>query len=399
MFLGKAAAGGTSCLNGLELLAALDAASDVVDDLAEGRTHRHLDEAHVVDLAGQGEHLGSLGLLGTDGSEPLGTLEEDYGDVGEGLYVVDVGGLAEIAADCGERRLHGRLAPLALHRVDKGGLLTADEGSGSVAYFYVEIESRAEDVVSQQTVVAGLLHGYLETLHGQGILGADVHQTLGGSDTVAADGHGLDYRVGVALEDGTVHERAGVALVGVADHVLLLAGALGGYLPLETGGESSAAASSQTGLLDGLYGLLGSALEHLGQSLVAVAGYVLVDILGIDESAVTQSDTELLLIEAHVLRVADMLLGVGVLVEQTGDLAALDHMLLDDLLGVLRLHIGVESVVGNHLHDGTLLAETEAARHHHLHVIVHPRSGDLLPQPLDDPHALGRTAARTSAAQ
>ena len=60
MFLGKAAAGGTSRLNGLELLAALDAASDIVDDLAEGRTHGHLDEAHVVDLAGQGEHLGSL---------------------------------------------------------------------------------------------------------------------------------------------------------------------------------------------------------------------------------------------------------------------------------------------------------------------------------------------------
>ena len=126
---------------------------------------------------------------------------------------------------------------------------------------------------------------------------------------------------------------------------------------------------------------------------------IFVDILGIDESAVTQSDTELLLIEAHVLRVADVLLGVGVLIEQAGDLAALDHMLLDDLLGILRLDIGVESVVRYHLDDRTLFAETEAAGHHHLHVIVHPCGGNLLPQPLDDPHALGRTAARTSAAQ
>ena len=189
------------------------------------------------------------------------------------------------------------------------------------------------------------------------------------------------------------------ALVGVADHVFLLAGALGSYLPLETGGETSAAASSQTGLLDSLDGLLGSALEHLGQCLVTVAGYVLVYILGIDESAVTQSDTELLLIEAHVLRIADMLPGVGVLVEQTGDLAALDHVLLYDLLGILGLDICVEGIVWNHLHDRTFLTETEAACHHYLHVVVHSGSNNLLPQSLDDPGALGRTATRTSAAQ
>ena len=148
--------------------------------------------------------------------------------------------------------------------MNQGGLLTADEGSSSVADLYVEIESRTEDIVSQQTVVAGLLHGYLQTLDGQGVFGADVHQTFRGPDTVTADGHGLDDRVGVALENRAVHERSGVALVGVADHVFFLAWTLGGYLPFQAGRESSAATSSQTGLLDGLDGLLGSALEYLG---------------------------------------------------------------------------------------------------------------------------------------
>ena len=94
-----------------------------------------------------------------------------------------------------------------------------------------------------------------------------------------------------------------------------------------------------------------------------------------------------------------MLFGVGILVEQAGHLTALYHMLLDDLLGILRLHIGVECIVRYDLDDGTLLAETETAGHHHLDIVVHTGGGYLLSQSLHDPHALGRTAARTSAAQ
>ena len=179
--------------------------------------------------------------------------------------------------------------------MDQGRLLTAHKRSRTVAYLNIEIESRAEDVIPEQTVVAGLLHGYLETLHRQRVLGADVYQTLGGTDTITADGHGLDDRVGVALQDGAVHERSGIALVSVAHHVFLRTGTLRGNLPLQTGGESSAASSSQTGLLDGLNSLLRGTLQHFCQSLITVTGYIFVYILGIDESAVPQSDTELLL--------------------------------------------------------------------------------------------------------
>ena len=43
-----------------------DAAADVLDDLAQRRAHRHLDQAGVRDLAGQREDLGALALLGAD---------------------------------------------------------------------------------------------------------------------------------------------------------------------------------------------------------------------------------------------------------------------------------------------------------------------------------------------
>ena len=48
---------GPADLDGLKLPAAFDAAADVVDDLAQRRAHGHLDEAGVVDVAGQGESL------------------------------------------------------------------------------------------------------------------------------------------------------------------------------------------------------------------------------------------------------------------------------------------------------------------------------------------------------
>ena len=64
MLLGDAAAGGAADLRGLELLAAGDAAADVVDDLAERHADGHLDQAGVLDGAGEGEDLGALALLG-----------------------------------------------------------------------------------------------------------------------------------------------------------------------------------------------------------------------------------------------------------------------------------------------------------------------------------------------
>ena len=58
-------------LDRLESLAAGDAAADVEDDLPQGDAHGHFDQAGVVDLAGQGEDLGALALLGADAGEPV----------------------------------------------------------------------------------------------------------------------------------------------------------------------------------------------------------------------------------------------------------------------------------------------------------------------------------------
>ena len=118
-----------SHLRGLEVPPVRDPAADAVDDLAQGGSHRHLDEAGVVHLAGQREDLRPLAALGADPAVPVAALEDDQRDVRQRLDVVDVGRLALVAPHGGERRARARHPALALERGDQGRFLTADEGA------------------------------------------------------------------------------------------------------------------------------------------------------------------------------------------------------------------------------------------------------------------------------
>ena len=154
---GQTAAQRAAGLHGLELLAVGDAAADVEDDLAQRDAHRHFDQAGVVDLAGQGEDGGAGRLLGADGLEPLGALQDDLGRHGVALDVVDVGRLAPQAGDGREGRAGPRLAALAFDGGHQRGLLAADERAGAFLDLQVEGEAGAEDVLAQQAVLVRLL--------------------------------------------------------------------------------------------------------------------------------------------------------------------------------------------------------------------------------------------------
>ena len=398
VLLGEAAAGGAAGLDGLELLAALDAAADVVDDLAERRAHRDFDEADVVDLAGEGEDLGTLGLLGADGGEPRRALGQDDRHVGEGLDVVDVGRTAHVAGFGRERRLERRLAALAFHRVDEGGLFAADERAGAVADFDVEVEPRAENVLAEQAVFAGLGDGNLEPLDGERVFGADVDEAVVGVDAPAADHHGFDDRIRVAFHDGTVHERARIAFVRIADDVFVGGVELAGDFPLQSGREAGAAAAAQAAGLDVGEHLGAVALQAVGQGLVAVAGDVLQDVLRIDETAVAERDAHLLAVEIHVLGVTDVGAGGRVLVEQALDLLALDDVRRDDLFHVIRTDGGVEGVVRHNFDNGAFLAEAEAAGNEDVDLVGDPAFLQHGLETFYDPGTFGGLATGTAAA-
>ena len=105
----------------------------------------------------------------------------------------------------------------------------------------------------------------------------------------------------VGLQHAAVHERAGVAFVGVADDVADLLRGLGGHGPFLARGEAAAAAAAELRLRDLVDDPLPVArFQHLGQGLEAAVVEVLFHALGVEHAVVPQGDAALAIEEGHV---------------------------------------------------------------------------------------------------
>ncbi len=83
-----------------------------------------------------------------------------------------------------------------------------------------------------------MLDGGVQALDGEAVLASDVDVALLRADGEAGNSHGFQHAVGIAFKDAAVHERARIALVGVADYELALRDLLGDEIPLETSSTS-----------------------------------------------------------------------------------------------------------------------------------------------------------------
>ena len=184
--------------------------------------------------------------------------------------------------------------------MDERSFLTADKGAGAQIDFNVEIESAAKKVLTQKAHFSGLADGNLKTLDRQWVLCTDVDDASVGAYDVPAYGHGFKHGMRIALQNGTVHERAWVTLVRVTNNVFLIPRGSHCEFPLHAGGETTAAPATKTGVLDNLDRFLPWHGENAGESLIPSKRYVFHDVLRIDHPAVSEGDTELLFIEWHV---------------------------------------------------------------------------------------------------
>ena len=398
VLLCETAAGRAAGLYGLEALAVRDAAADLEDDVAQHRPHRHLDDAGVDDVAREGEDLGALGFFGADGGVPVRALVDDRRDARERFDVVDDGRLFKEAGLEREGRLLPRLAAPALDGGEQRGLLAADERARANADLDVELKIRPEKRRAEQPRRARLFDGHAQTLDRERVLRADVDVALVRADGVAAEHHALDDGVGVALEDGAVHERAGIALVRVADHVLLVGDGLHTGLPLEARREARAAASAQTGLFHLADDLLpGHGRDCLADGGVAVAGDVGLERGVFHAPAVAQHDLDLLLEKRDVVdhRHALFLRGIveGVLLD---DLVA-DEVLFNDLRDLFGVHLRVKHAVRLDEQHGARRTGAHAAGDDHLHLARKSLCRDLADEGVPDLLTVGGHAARAAA--
>ena len=68
-------------LDGFETFIILDAAADVVDDLAQGQPKGNLDQTGMFDIPGQSEGLGALGFLSAHAGVPFWSAQDDLRNV------------------------------------------------------------------------------------------------------------------------------------------------------------------------------------------------------------------------------------------------------------------------------------------------------------------------------
>ena len=376
---GDASAGGSAGLSRLELSAVGDAAADVLDNFAQGRAHGDLNEAGVLDVAAECKDLGALGALSAHGGEALRAVQDYLRDVCKCLNVVLGSGLSEKTLFRRERRSRTGLAAVALDGGHERGLLAADECACTESYMKVEVEAAVEDVLAEQSELTRFVYCYLKSLDRYRVLRADIDIALGRAGGVAAYRHSFNDAVRVALEHGAIHECARVALVGVADDIFLIRLILAGEAPFQTRRESAAASAAQTGILDYLDDLVRGVFgQAFCKSLIAVHGYVFIDIFGVDNAAVAQRDSLLLFIELSLVEALDGVAGDGVIVEQMLDYSALDEVLVNYLRNVLDLYLAVERAFGINNDYRTQGAQTEAACPDDLDFVCETFFGDLL---------------------
>ena len=263
----------------LSCFAALDAAGDVVDGLAEGVAHGELVDAGAFDVAGDAEEAGAAVALGAELGVGLAAHEEDVRGGGDGFGVVDDGGAAVEADDGGEGRLDAGDAALAFERLHQGGLFADLVGAGAGLGDDVEVDALfAEDVFAEEALGVGVGDGFFDDLEEVAVLAAKIDEAHLRADGEAGDHGAFDDGVRVMEEDDVILAGAGLGLIAVDEDVLGLFGLLGDEGPLHAGGEPGAAAAAEAGGFHGVDDPLGALLEAGLHGLVAVELDVLFDV-------------------------------------------------------------------------------------------------------------------------
>ena len=109
-----------------------------------------------------------------------------------------------------------------------------------------EREVRAENVVAEKSHFFGLTNRYAETIDCDRIFRADVEITVLCADRVTCNHHTFDDGKRIAFENGTIHKRARVAFVTVADDVFVAVGLSVCKLPFSARRETAAATSAKS---------------------------------------------------------------------------------------------------------------------------------------------------------
>ncbi len=136
------------------------------------------------------------------------------------------------------------LTALAFKAFQQRSFLAADVGTGAKPHFELEALAAAEDVIAKAVAGVGGGDCRVKGAVRVRVLAAQVDIALRGAGGDACDSHAFDQQEGIAFHHHAVGEGARVALVGIADDVLLVRRGLAYRLPFDAGGKRGSAAAA-----------------------------------------------------------------------------------------------------------------------------------------------------------
>ena len=275
--------------DGFERLAAAHSARVFVDDLSQWSAQREFVVAPLAHVPADTEQLGAGASLGADGSEPGRAPVDDRGDIGQCLHVVHQRGLAPQTDLRWIGRLEAWLAALAFQRVDQRRLFPADVGTRASVDRKIDVEPTAQDILAQEAMPVRIVDGLDPSLDAQEELAPDVDERPVGVHCVGGNDRALDDRVWVVLDQEAILKGARFPLVRIDAYVLGLVSS-GHKPPLQTGGETRAATTTQSGFPDFGGQFVRRHLEGFSQGGVSSSLHVHVDLFRVGDANVSRQD-------------------------------------------------------------------------------------------------------------
>ncbi|MNN26260.1 hypothetical protein D3C81_1397610 [compost metagenome] len=148
MLFGQAAARRPSGLHRFEFFAAGNPAANFKDYLAQGNTHRNLNQPGVHYLAAKRKYLGALRFLGSDTCVPLCTVQNNLGNISKRFHIIDDRRLPPQSFNSREGRLRCRHPPVTFNGVNQGGFFSADKSPRAKAHVNVKGKAGAKNIIA-----------------------------------------------------------------------------------------------------------------------------------------------------------------------------------------------------------------------------------------------------------
>jgi hypothetical protein len=215
------------------------------NNFAHRRAHGNFEYAGLLHMSADADKFESARAIDAGGFEPLDPARDNLRHVGKSFDIVDYRGLLPKSQLTGEWRLVARFRAMTLDCFDQGTLFSANVSTRTDKHFEIEIKIAAENFAANQTCLRTSAQFLAKNFFLKWIFVADVEDATFCAGDEPRNDHSFSDKVWQVAENEAILDRAGLALVGIANDVLHWLNLLTNEIPLYRSWKSRATHAAQ----------------------------------------------------------------------------------------------------------------------------------------------------------